>query len=426
MMPTNYFKQYLTISLLLLLAYISASAAEQKHVEDSAIYYINKTKENIHQTDSLRLFYVDKAYEFSLFSSNDSLIVISCYLKGLTYYFKGFYKASNKYYFKALENQYINKNQELLTNIYNNIGINYDKMVEHNSALEFYYKSLEIENNLGSEAGVAQTHINIALVYLWQKNYHKCYEYLANAQNYYQQNPDTFYLGLIHQNMMLYNCRAKDYFDEELIMYDFDKAIEYFTAIGYWNGLLETYFNVIKKLHEEEKHYSAEMYMHKALKIAELHNVTNSGIVLKIILEQVKNDSTNFIKNEKDLLAGLQVINDNGINSFKLIYLETLLNLYLKTGDSEKIISTGKAYIAASDSILNKERAIAFEELSFIHNLQSKEQLIINQQLELIVQKNRLRNSIIILLLLTILFGFVIYFYKFRIKYIPFVICKFC
>lgn len=91
------------------------------------------------------------------------------------------YFLANKYYFKALDISEQLGNKYLIATWLGNIGNVYEEQLEHQKALEFYYKSLEINEELGNKNNIATQLSNIGAIYTKTRNFYKAESYLKNS-----------------------------------------------------------------------------------------------------------------------------------------------------------------------------------------------------------------------------------------------------
>src|SRR6056297_3656520 len=148
----------------------------------------------------------------------------------------------------------------------------------------------------------------------------------------------------------------------------------------------------------EKDTHRVNKWFRKALAVAERHEIFNSENVLRIRLATIKSGNINAIEAEKVLLDGLRVIKKNGIHSLEDTYYSELLKLYARTGETKKLERTLENFTEAINIHQTRARMETFEELSFMHDLRDKEQLIKIQQLH--IEKQESRNFILILSIL--------------------------
>ena len=150
---------------------------------------------------------------------------------GYGYYCMGDHDKALEYYGKALEirESKLGKDHPYTATTYNNIAVVYDAKGDYDKALEYYGKALEIrESKLGKDhPDTAQTFNNIATVHYEKGDYDKALECYGKALEISESK-----LGKDHPDTATtYNNIAAVYDD----MGDYDKALEYYMkALRIW------------------------------------------------------------------------------------------------------------------------------------------------------------------------------------------------
>ncbi len=403
-------------TVLLFLLFYSTGIFGYNSFPDSVVYYMDLARKRLPEADSLTLHYAEMANGLALETQSDSLITLSYYTRGMVYYYKGYFKASNEYYHRALQTTYAEQNPSFQSKLLNNIGVNYDVLTEFDKALDNYIRSLDIEKELENKPGVAQTNINIGLVYIWEKNFEQAFRYLNEARTYFEAHPDSFSLGLIYQNLMLHEYHTQEHFDPQPILSLAFKAEKCFEQIGNWNGLVEVYYNMSRVYQLEEDETNVLAWLNKALEVAREHELYSSETVLRIKLARIKLMDTGKAHQEKVLLEGLEIIRENGIRSMEDTYYTELLQFYALTGETTKLFEVLEQFTKAINIHRTTTRMETFEELSFMHDLKNKENLIEIQQLRIARQESRQFILVLAILLFIFIGGGLMFFYRYRLR----------
>ncbi len=131
----------------------------------------------------------------------DSTQAKANYYLGLIHYYQGRNYVSADYYKRAIESEYAVKNSHFIGKCYNNLGIVLDITEQYDLAIENYLKSMEIDQNLGDRTGVAQSKINIGLLYLNMLQPDQAEKFLSGAKAYFESVADTAGLALAYHNL---------------------------------------------------------------------------------------------------------------------------------------------------------------------------------------------------------------------------------
>ncbi len=393
--------------------FISTLLSAQTSVwSDSANFYLKNIKSQIPSTDSAQMAAADKAELYAIKSGNDSLVTMASYLKGVLYYYKGYHKVSNSYYFKALHSPEAANEPNLQYRLLNNIGINYDMLGEYNKSLSYYQKALEIEQKTENTEGRAQVRINIGRLYRITRDFEKSAYELSQALEYFKDNPDDYYLGLIYQN---FNSLLIDQNgNEQEVLAAYDSAFYYYNKISYHHGILELYNNIGEYYKISGNKNAASNFFNKSLKQLEQQpeRSTNPHILLNLAyLAFEDNDILTAIQKSEE---SYQIARAQGDLPQQVNALNFMADVYLKQNNTRKLYDAFNILNQLNDSINSKEKYEAFIELSILHELSEKTQQIKNQKLEIQNSKNRELVMISGLIFLFVLFLFIVYFLRFR------------
>lgn len=401
--------------LVLIVIFYHCTYSQTNVWEDSAATYLTAVRTNLPMSDSLQLAYADKAEQYARRSNNDSLLTMAWYYKGIVYYYAGFHKASNEYYFRALQRPEAAVNPTMQYGILNNIGINYDLLGKPVLSLEFYHKALKIGEAQENHKGMGQVKINLGRLYRVTKDYEKSNLYLNDALAYFESVKDTFYIGLTCQNIASLLADKEE--DESEVLNAFSRSLENYQAIGYQYGIAELYHNLAlyyeKTSNEQQK---IKEHYQKALEISRKAGTHTNSASLILALARLAMESDDYRQAEKYALESLQMSTKQHIPRERNNALKMLVKIYLALNEMEKGTQAYVKQIALSDSLFDNEKAKSFNELSVLHDLKYKNQLILNQQLEIdnsrlhgIWLESLLAASVLLIILLVL-------FYRFRAK----------
>ncbi|MFM7856123.1 MAG: hypothetical protein ACKO96_30430, partial [Flammeovirgaceae bacterium] len=115
----------------------------------------------------------NQKYEYGVRLSLQSLAILS--------YTRGDYRLSNRQAKELITKLSPQEDLSLLANMYNLVGVNYQKLLVLDSALVNHQQSLLLRRQSKNESRIASSLANIASVYLEQYNGGKALPYLLEA-----------------------------------------------------------------------------------------------------------------------------------------------------------------------------------------------------------------------------------------------------
>lgn len=380
---------------------------------DSAVYYLNLVKEALPSADSLQLARAEKAEDYAIESGNDSILVRAWYLKGVLYYYSGYYEASINYYDKAAGHPVVADDPGFKYRLFNNTGINYDMLEQPDKSLENYHKALEIVKSMNNESGAAQVSINIGRLYRVMRDFDNSDAFLNHALEYFQMANDTFYTGLVYQNLAsLYADMRKD---EVAVNQVFTDALASYQAIGYTYGVVELYHNLgdyYQKVGGDNS--KAVQYFKKALEISNQYNTHENSALLTLAIAKIAFESGNHEEAESYARQSFNIAKQQKKPSLVLEALRLLTEIAIRSGKKNSGAGLFRDYISMADSLSDIEKMKSFDELSVIYDMKNKNQQIENQKLEIAQHKLRERWLISLLVFIVALAIIFVRFMRFR------------
>ena len=188
----------------------------------------------------------------------DSSYALTCYYLGIAYYYKAFYYISAEYYNKALSSNYAKDNIRFRSRCLNNLGIVHDMTEEYHQAIHNYLQAYETDSLLNDSISMAQTKINIALLYCNIGQSTIAEKQLNEAMGIFRIKEDKNGQALAYQNL---GKIAQDNGDYEKSITYLQKAIQlyresrenYELAIALIS-LSSSYLNIDKPVDSETAH----------------------------------------------------------------------------------------------------------------------------------------------------------------------------
>jgi class 3 adenylate cyclase/Tfp pilus assembly protein PilF len=364
------FKYKLYIPILLLFLINPAFAQKQgKERVDSLVGEIAKAKEDTNKVNLLT--YVSFAYqninprEGIMYGEQGKELAINLDWKegvadaynaiGCNYRIKSDYPTALEYFFKALQiNEEINDKQGIAHNV-GNIGIVYKAQGDYNKALEYYNKALNIYQELGDKNGIGTNLGNIGIAYEMLKDYSKSLEYQNKALKLYEQignrrsvAHNLANIGLVYDDMG-----------------DYATALKYLTSAMAINDSLNN-----KKALANNHRGISSVYYHIATDTSGRYSGQRTEAV------------NNGIKYSKAGIAIATEIED--MKNLQDMH-EQLSKLLVLSGDYKKALENYQAYIMYKDSIFSGKNSERIADLITKRELdiRDKEIQIRNKQIEL-------------------------------------------
>jgi len=201
-----------------------------------------------------------------------------------------------EYYHKSLKIQEEIGDKSGIANSFNNIGFTYHHQGDIPKALEYYHKSLKIQEEIGYKSGIANSINNIGMIYKLQGDFPKALEYYHKSLKIQEEIGNKSGIALSLNNIgSIYRRQG-----------DIAKAIEYYhkslkiqEEIGNKKGIALSFNNIGFIYHHQEDISKALEYYHKSLKIEEEIG-DKSGIALSL------NNIGNIYKMQGDIAKAIE------------------------------------------------------------------------------------------------------------------------
>lgn len=284
------------------------------------------------------------------------------------------------------------------------MGVNFDKLGHYQKSLEHHLKSLQIEEELNNEMGMAQSQLNIGLIYIYLKQSENGIYYTRQALEYFAKINDANNQALCNGNLGIVYVDLHQY--EDACRYFF-KADSLFQIT---NNRYERIINLsnfiscklkLGRIDEAHRDIDLSHQLNKDINIEHLNQLINIAQV-EYLLAQKKYEPA------AHLLQQIKATN-------KRIKLRTTLleiEIELMTQPQPQISDVIDEYVFLRDSLENVFSNELVNELHIKYETDLKINQIKQQQQEISNQK----KTIVLLLLSVIIFitlSLIIYlFYK--------------
>ncbi len=357
--------------------YYELGSTYQNSNPDTAIYYFNKAK-NLSKklNNSINYGEVTRNIAWCMVQKSDYEKALILYNEALTIV------ESNRDHKKA---------RKLESAILGNIGIVYRYQSDYPKALEYYFKSLKINEELERKSGIAANLGNIGVVYRLQSEYSKALNYFLKAlkinEELENKNGMAINLGNIGN---VYSNQSETHSDQNQKVELLNKALEYYFKaleineelkrksgiatnlgnIGIVNvDLYKISSNPTKKTFYLDK---ALEYFLKALKIDEEIEDKNGVAVWLGNIGSLYTKTAKYNKAEEFLNRALALSTEIGALHLEREFEKNLFELYEATAKHKLALIHYKKYITLNDSIESEENQKEVIRQEFKYNYEKK------------------------------------------------------
>ena len=305
-----------------------------------------------------------------------------------------------EYFFRSLKmyedllSQYKNQNEKEeidvgLASCFMGIGLVHWDQGAYEKALEYFFKSLKINESIGNKNGILSCYNNIGCVYRDEGLYNKATGYYDKSLKICIESDYKRGMSLCYGNLGLVNMElGKGTTEKKLKKEYFDKAIEYFLKS----------MEISKKLGDKSV-------------------IAQNNILIGVLYSQLGEHK----KAIESCTLGIELaISIGELNILKEAYFD-LSDIYANAGDFRKAYDTHLLFSQLNDSLFKSNNRKRFAEMQIMHEMDNKEKKIqlLNKDKQIqeseIKKQTFLRNSFIIGFMLLLILAFLI-FNRYQIK----------
>lgn len=338
---------------------------------------------------------------------------------GLVHYLQGNYNKAIEFYLKSLKvNEELN-GKERISDDYIHIGNFHYLLGNYDSANEFYFKALKINEEINDKEGMSSCYLNIGCVYYSQKSYSKAMEFYFKSLKIKEELGDKKGMsdGYLNIGTIYYSQNNLDKANEFYL-----KALKIEEESGDKKGMSESYSNIGNIYHSKGNYHKAIELFIKALKIKEELNDKEGMVYCYASIGSMYislADSSTFNKSirlnclNQAIEYGTKAMalaNEIKATSSKNTASQTLMLAYKKLGDFEKSLEYAEIFIVTNDSIFSEEKIKAITEMGTKYETQKKEEKIKLLNKEKQLEKTKRTFLIYITILIIILTAIIIIF----------------
>jgi signal transduction histidine kinase len=306
----------------------------------------------------------------------------------------------------------------------NNLGTVHFFQGNFKKAIEYYQQAMKLFNKLNDQGGVADCNNNIGLIHWRQKNYSRAEEYQLKAAEDYKELGNKTRQGYSLNNLGVIYGEQGEY--EKSLEY-YKKAASIFEESGQLNYAKSSYQNMGIVYKNLGQYKNAMRHYLKALDIAErlkdknmrstiLGNVSELYKTLADSVAETADQRSYYLK--RAIETGEQAIDyARDINALPLVNSNamSLIEIYKAAGKINRALEVSQLHNELQDSLYNKEKTKAIEELEQQYQAEKKQLRIDKLEKEKALQAAKVKNQRILIIafiagiVLISLFSFVVY-----------------
>lgn len=297
---------------------------------------------------------------------NDQTGVASVNVKlGAAYFRQGDFKQSIESQARALTAFEKLNHIEGQANAMNNIAAVFEHQHEYQQALEYYRKSLALARSSQNSESIGISFLNIGSVFFRLQKPDSAHWFWQNSLSYLTEAKSPQYCALAYNNLAEYFTNQNQ----------FAKAATY-----------------------NEKSISLRLRLND--KQGYISSLNNQG---NLLMQQ-----KNYSAAEKYLLTALDSLKKYPLKPDEQKVLFNLSKLYEATGKYNLALNRFKEYSIVKDTLLNESTRNTTNDLLIKYETEKKEAQLAKQDVELVQQQSRLRQTYLLVVALTIVVGLLI------------------
>lgn len=385
-------------------------------IAQSQVDSLRKQLDNVEGNDKLKLLikigyflssenpndaikYLDDAIKLANEIDNHWSKADALFNKGVAFWHLGEISKSDEYYDQAIP-IYKQYNDSLnLIRVFNSQAINFQMKGNVELAFETFLRSLELAKKFGDRATIANTLLNIGVMYDNIGDSERCLQYYKEALQYADKNDKASiallqsYIAEVYLNLKNYT-RAEEYLN---------KAVENSKSSNDTKSLIWAYSSLGNIQLDKKNYNSAENYFIESLKLARKTEYKLEIIHALSDLGKFYNLTKNFTKSEDYLDEAKNLAEElNSLTDMNLIYGE-LASLYSNNKNYRLAFEFHKKYKTLSDSLFLISNNEKITELQTKQELKQKERESDLLKLENELQKKIINSQKIIALIISLL-----------------------
>ncbi len=313
---------------------------------------------------------------------SDSLSARSHYFLGIAYYYLGQYYTSIFYYRKALNSLYAERNLNFRSKCLNNLGVDYELSGKYDEGIRAYLKSMDIDSRRGDATGVAQTEINIGLLYLELSQTEKAGALFLKALRHFKKVNDPNGMALAYHNL---GKRAFDLHRPDSALIYLKRAKQLYKESGNFYEYNHTLIFLARTEIIREHYNAAGSYIARAMRIARTHDYRGQMAAIRLLNAKIFLRKGQFRK-ARAIVKNIHHVNKISEKNKKLLELQ-LLAAEKSPAVFESALNGFMRYL---DSLQIKSANQIVSQLQIRYETENKIRTINNQKKLITAQKTKI------------------------------------
>jgi signal transduction histidine kinase len=326
---------------------------------------------------------------------NDTLLSEAYNAVGIVTYKKGELEKSIQYNLKALEIRERLKDKPGIGSSKSKIGNAHVELANFDDALKWQLETLQVFEELGEKKLIGQTLNNISQVHKSMGNNEKFKFYVLKALEVYKELEFTYGEASAYGNLSIYYQRINQidsaFFYAHKSSELFEKAGAIYDLSSAENNLGYLYRYFYKDNENGLKHYTKAAELARA--INDLQGLPQFIVNMAIVVE----DMGDYARALKLYNESLEMALANGQDKIRRQCYEGLADTYEKMGDLKKALHYRLRYIELNDSIFNLEKSNQIAEMEAKYQVAEKDKANLEMQTKLLEAENEAQKKKVLL-----------------------------
>lgn len=409
---------YCQVSVDSLLADLHRKTVGEK-IDSSALKTLEKLAEYYHQDDPIKTLEFSNKYLITARNYNNKESIAHAYhYLGDYYRDEGLSVIAIDYYFSSmfLYEELHMPGAVAFTNI--DIGNVYFDLGKHDVAKQYYDKVVNMNDDKDILMAKAVALNNIGLIYREAKDYRKALQKFEEALAIRKNGTDESliahsynYIGNAYTSLKEFD-NAEKYYNLSLELY---KKINDYADLG------KVMTNIGKMYYEKSDKEKSLAYRNDAIDLYLNNNKLYAAADAMTDLAEFHKSENNISEALNHSFKAYKISTENKYTSIRQHSLKLLSDLYLMSNDAKEAYSYLKIYDDLKDSLAQQEAQRKVVNLEFSNELQRRDREMSmmkteNEVKELAFENQKKRNTLLIIIIITILILLFVIFFAFRIQ----------